>query len=823
MRNLILAPFYLLLLFSTVFGSELSGIVRDAETNRPLVGAHVQLDPHFVGTTQVTDDSGGFTITGLIPGETYRLSASYLGYRVSKRTIEATRSYLKTELRLEPILLSTSDVVYTVTRATEGETPSTFTDLSGKRLREQYWSQDIPPLLSTLPSVYAYSESGAGIGYTYLKIRGFDHKRVGVTVNNIPHNDPEDGVVYWVDMPDLAANLQDVQLQRGVGYSTQGSSGAFGGSLNLVTLTPGVSEPGFTLSGGTGSYNTRKWSTSYNSGIVNNTYGFYGRFSKILSDGYRDRSGSDLWSYFLTGMRYGEKSRLTINVYGGVEETHAAWDATAESDLEQSRTYNPITYENTIDWFTQPHYELHHEWQPSDDIVVETGLFYIHGTGYYEQYKEDRDLYDFGYTVSETNGDPTSSDLVNQKWVYKDHYGWTPRLRWEHSGGILQIGGDLQYYTSEHEGFVIWAQTLPDGTEPHHSYYRYTGEITKGGLFVQENYEISDRIRAIGDLEMRMQQYTFKQLQAGNFRSSELNRFTVDHTFLNPKLGLHYQLSPVIGSYMTLGLMHRAPVIDEYWDTWSGPDNLGVDPLFSTADTVRNGSSVSYVEWSKPAIDPERVINLEAGASWKHGDLTLKLNGYWMDFLNEIVPAGGVRDGSPITDNADRSIHRGIEIESSFRPESGFTSWLSISLSSNKLVDYTAFEAEYDDDWNLLGVSGIDLGGNNIALFPSRLISAGLGYKMGAGSLTLDIQHVGKQYLDNTQNEERTIDPSLVMGMTLSLAFPELWIPEAEIGLSLRINNLLDEEYETSGYYYGENYYYVGATRNYFLGVNATF
>ncbi len=817
--QLLLVPF---LCATTALAADLSGVVTDAESGEPLAGAHVLIDPPNGRSGYSSDDRGAFEIAGLHDGMKYTVSASYLGYRVAKVAVVAGQTPFPVVLSLRPIILHSSDVVYTASRATEGETPSSFTDLSGKQLREEYWAQDIPPLLSNLPGVYSYSEAGTGIGYTYLKVRGFDHKRVGVTINNIPLNDPEDGVVYWVDIPDLAANLQDVQLQRGVGFSNQGSGG-FGGSLNLVTLTPGLDEPGVKISGGIGSFNTKKWSAAYNSGIVNNTYGFYGRFSKILSDGYRDRSAADLWSYFLTGVRYGHNTRLTVNVYGGVEVTQAAWDAAPASALATNRRFNPISYDNTIDNFSQPHYELLHEWQPSKHWTVENSLFYIHGAGYYEQYKDGKSLVDFGYQPFTRDGSPvTETNLVNQKWVYKDHVGWVPRATWEHKNGTLQLGGDWQYYQGKHEGFVIWGDNLPENSAPRKRYYHYFGEVQKGGLFVQENHTLTDRLQVTGDVQVRVQRYLFRQYAEGNFRGDQLNRFTVDYTFLNPKLGVHYNVTPELTSYAMLGMSHRAPVNDEYWDTWEGPDDLGVDPLFSTPDTVRSGGKVRYIQWRDPSIDPERVANLELGTAWKRADMTLKVDGYWMDFRNEIVPAGGIRDGAPVTDNAKRSLHRGLELEASYRPERGFTGWLYVTLSDDKLVDYTIQQAVYDDNWNLLRVDAVDLGGNTIALFPSIMVSAGAGYRTRDALLTFDVRHLGKQYLDNTGNEARTIDPFTLVGVSASLRLPRL-IPYATLEATLRVNNLLNAEYETSGYYDGENYYYVGATRNLFAGLSASF
>lgn len=337
-------------------------------------------------------------------------------------------------------------------------------------------------------------------------------------------------------------------------------------------------------------------------------------------------------------------------------------------------------------------------------------------------------------------------------------------------------------------------------------------------MFVREDYTLSQRINVVGDLEFRTQRYIFKQYMEGNYSGDQLNWFSVDNVFLNPKLGVQFSVSEELAGYFTLGRSQRAPVNDEYWDIWEGPDDLGVDPLFATSDTIRNNGRVARIEWSDPLIEPEKVLNMELGTRWASGALSLKVNGYWMDFRNEIVPAGGVRDGSPVSDNAERSVHRGLEVETSYRPSRGFSGYANLSFSDDRLVDYVINEAVYDDNWNLVGMNEVDLGGNRIALFPALMASMGVGYTYGDLRFGINAQNLGKQYLDNTQNEERTIDPFTLVNLRTSIRFDRLF-PETALTLDLQVNNLFDEEYETSGYYYGENYYYVGATRNYYLSV----
>ncbi|MCB2198115.1 TonB-dependent receptor [bacterium] len=816
-----LTVFNVLLVFSfSAHATSLEGIVLDRNTGQPLEGANVLVETQERGA--VTDTAGYFIIQNLSEGDRVLISASYVGYRVEKKRISLEQRLNNVRFTLQPILLSVEEVVYTADRAREDETPASFTNLTGEEIRQQYYAQDIPPMLEMLPSVYSYSESGNDIGYSYMKVRGFDQKRLGVTVNGIPLNDPEDGTVYWVDTPDLAANLQDIQLQRGVSYSASGSGG-FGGAINLVTLTPGFEEARTTVNTGAGSFGTRKWGLSYNSGIIKNTYGFYGRFSQIRSDGYRDNSDVNLYSYFLSAIRYGERSQLTLNVYGGREVTHAAWDAAPESALRTNRRHNPISYDNTIDDFSQPRYELHHRFSINDNMLMENTFFYVRGDGYYEQYKDDRDLVDFGYHYFDDPAGTTilESDVVNQKVVEKDHVGWLPRFEWVHSNSVTQIGGDLQHYEGRHYGHVIWGQNLPQDAEPRTRYYRYDGNILFGGAYVKHTRHLDDRLTIEGQIEARTQFYAFDQLPAGNFRGAELNTFDADYLFLNPKVGLHYEVTRDLNLYTSLGMSHRSPTNDEYWDQWTGPDDLGVDPLFATVDTVLNSDgSVKRLDWTDPTIDPEQVLDLELGTRWTKGNLFINLNGYWMSFRNEIVPAGGVRDGSPVTDNADQSVHMGIELNSGYRPAHGLQGWLNLSLSDDRLVDYTTYD--WAEDWSTIEV---DLSDNKIALFPSFMSNLGIGYVMKSWSIFVDHRFVGRQYLDNTENDERSIDSFSLVGVSAQYKLPvaigiEEWV------LSAHVNNLLDEEYETAGWYdawAGENFYYVGATRNWFLGLSARF
>ncbi|NOY77846.1 MAG: TonB-dependent receptor, partial [Calditrichaeota bacterium] len=633
--------FLMLLIWAIAFPAQaqtgtLSGNVTDAATHRPLPGANVILVGTQLGTT--TDASGSFRITGLLPGK-YTVAVRFIGYKSVQKTVLIGKKPVTLAFELQPQTLSTQEIVITANRAKFRETPVAFTNISRKELKTNYWAQDIPMLLTEVPGVYAYSDAGNGVGYTYVKIRGFDQKRISVMINGIPLNDPEDHQVYWVDMPDLASSVRDIQIQRGVGSSLYGSS-SFGGSINVVTGEP-ASESKIRLTTGYGSYNTRKFAFHLNSGLIQNKYVIQGRFSKILSDGYRENTGVNLWAYFLSASRYGTHTTTQINVYGGPELTHAGWYASPESALKQNHRYNPITYKNTIDNFNQPHYELIHQWKISNTLTLNNSLFYIHGIGYYEGFKSHKKLVDFGFLPFFT---PDSqrvkrADLVRQKWVKKNQIGWIPRLDWAHTKGTLSLGMSAYTYWSDHWGNVIWINPAPPSAVPNQEYYGYNTRKNLATFFVHELAHPVPPLSVMLDFNLQFQQYTFKQREVALFRGINRHAFEVHYTFLNPKLGVNYNLSKTLNLFGNISVAHREPSDDDLFDVWQGPDDLGVHPLFARSDTIRRSDgSVDYIDWRNPLTKPEDLLDFELGGGYTSRNLQVKLNAYWMNFRNEIVP-----------------------------------------------------------------------------------------------------------------------------------------------------------------------------------------
>ncbi len=798
----------------------LSGKVTDAATHRALPGANIILVGTTVGTT--TDKTGSFELTGILPGK-YVVAVRYIGYATARKTVLIGKGPAKIVFALRPQIISTQEIMVTANRAKFRETPVAFTNIPRKELKNDYWAQDIPMLLSEVPGVYAYSDAGNGVGYTYVKIRGFDQKRVSVMINGIPLNDPEDHQVYWVDMPDLASSVRDIQIQRGVGSSLYGSS-SFGGSINVVTGEPS-SESRIRLTTGLGSYNTRKFAFHLNSGLIQNKYLVQGRFSKILSDGYRQNTGVNLWAYFLSASRYGLHTTTKINVYGGPERTHAGWYASPESALKKNHRDNPISYKNTIDNFNQPHYELIHQWKISDAVTLNNSLFYIHGIGYYEGFKSNKKLVDFGYRPFYTSDSLLikRADFVRQKWVRKNQIGWIPRLDWNHTRGTLSLGMNTYTYWSDHWGNVIWAKPVPPAAAPDQDYYGYDTRKNLATFFAHELFHPIPALSVMADLYLQLQRYTFKQGQVALFRGVNRHAFEVNYTFLNPKFGVNYNLSRALNVFGNVSVAHREPSDDDLFDVWQGPDDLGVHPLFAQSDTIRKSDgSVNYIDWRNPLTKPEQLLDFELGGGYASRNFRTKLNVYWMNFHNEIVPYSQVnKDGFPIKGNAEKTVHRGIEGSLALRLWRGLQASGSFSFSQNYFARFRQYQAQYDQDWNFIGSKIIDLNGNSIAGFPDVLTTGKLSYTGRLFRGFVQVQHVGKQYLDNTQREDRTIRPYTLVNAHVSIGLKAV-SGINRLRLNFWVNNILNKKYETAGYYddwEGENYLWPGAERNFFVGL----
>ncbi|MEP7028385.1 MAG: TonB-dependent receptor, partial [Candidatus Eisenbacteria bacterium] len=463
---------------------ELRGRVMDAATGRPLADAVVRV----VGqrTSAITFADGTFRLRAL-PGQALR--AELVGYASAEAPTRAGESLV---LRLTPIAIPIEGAEVNSHLAREGRSPTAFTTLKREDIVRDYFGQDLPMLLAETPGAYSYSDAGNGIGYSYLKIRGFASRRIGVTINGIPLNDPESREVYWIDHPDLAASAQEIQVQRGVGASAYGTT-SLGGSVNVETI-PFSQDRYLTLDAGGGSFGTQRYSLQAGSGLLDQRYAISTRLSRILTDGYRDQSWSDLWSYFVGIARVDKKVVTRLNLYGGPEETHLAYlgvtkdylDGAISGDAGVDRRFNPISFRNERDHFFEPHYELLSDWKASERVSASSALFYFPGSGYYDEFREGVDLRSYAYPDDPST--PASTDIVRRRWVKNVHLGWVPRARVSAGRYDAEAGLDLRYHEGHHWGELLWSKDQPANPEPNHTYYDYRARAINTSAFVRQGW-----------------------------------------------------------------------------------------------------------------------------------------------------------------------------------------------------------------------------------------------------------------------------------------------------------------------------------------------
>ncbi len=791
----------------------IKGRVVTGKGNRPIPGAVVTLLPG--GQVTVTKKDGWFRFAKIPKHGRVQVEAP--GYR---RRVLAIPCPLPSGTWIIPLARKgiSESITIQASRAVERETPVVFTNISGEEIREEHTTEDIPMLLSGQPNVYSYSDDGSGMGYSYLKVRGFDQSRIGVMINGVPLNDPEDHQVYWVDMPDFAASLDSIQFQRGVGSSLYGVD-TFGGSLNLITENGNGKSCDFYATGG--SYNTWKTGVTAEIPLENKRYHVSFRASRLVSDGYRDNSGVRQWAGYISLSRNGEHSLTRFVCYTGNEIAHAAWEASPESVLRINHHDNPITYPNTIDNFSQPHYELHHTVMLNDNIYWKNTLFYIHGRGYYEQYKHQRNLYDYGLWNTADNA--PKADIIRQKWVKKNQYGWVSELGFHHGAGDLTIGTYFSSYNSHHWGEVdrVIGMTIP-GFKPNFVYHRYFSGKKYATAYLNENYHLGNRITLMGNLHYQYMSYGLAQQAVGNFRGVLLNSLRVRYRFWNPRLGINVNINNSLNWFANLSVAHREPADSELYDTWYGPDDLGVTPLFSQHQPVVVNGRIVRICWFDPKVKPEKLLDYETGLVRVSDRMTLRANLFWMDFRDEIVSYGQVDDdGFPIRGNADRTVHRGVELSGSFNLPRHFRLDINCSFNDN----YFSRFIFHDYNWNTGETVDIDLSGKTIAGFPDFIANTTLSWRTEAVTAAIRWQVFGKQYLDNTETAGRTIPSYNMIHAWIRYRLPAV-AGFKRVELNLKLNNILNKLAYTAGYYdswAGENYYWPSAGFHFNFGIRATY
>ncbi|RVU02098.1 TonB-dependent receptor [Mucilaginibacter limnophilus] len=771
-------------------------------TGEALPGATISLTS---SKNAVTDANGNYQLIGVAAGN-YTLQASYIGYRT--QTVPVAVDGNKTvNITLAVANFTTEEVVVTATRA-GNNSPIAFTNLSKKDIEKNNFGQDLPYLLNQTPSVVVTSDAGTGIGYTGIRIRGSDPTRINVTINGIPYNDSESQGSFFVDIPDIASSVNNIQVQRGVGTSTNGA-GAFGGSINISTATRRDTAYA-DLNNSFGSFNTVKNTVSAGTGLLGNHFSFDARLSRIHSDGYIDNAFSNLKSYFLSGAYYGKNTTIRANVFTGFERTYQAWNGVPDYEILNNRRYNEYTYKNQVDNYTQNHYQLLLDQRISNKLSFSGALHYTKGSGYYEEYKDQDPIADYGLTPVSPGVD--TANIVRRRWLDNDFYGVTYALKYvPTSKATLTVGGAYNKYDGAHFGQIIFSDENI-GIGPEHEYYRDNANKNDFNIFARADVNIGDFL-LYGDIQYRHIYYSFFGLDR-NLNNAQQNATL---NFFNPKAGITYKINERNNVYASFAVGSREPNRDDYTD--SQPQN-------------------------RPKA--EKLYDFEAGYRTIGEAFSGGINGFYMLYKNQLILTGALNDvGSPIRRNVDDSYRAGVEIDGRLKITDVLSWTATASISANKIKNYDQFFYNYDDD----SLVELRLDKTTIALSPSFIGSSTISYvPFKGGEIAFLSKYVSSQYLDNTMTTNpagfptdptvagnpyafnRRIDGFFVNDLRLRYNFSIKAIKN--IGLGLQVSNLFNEKYEASGAtypslaggnMYNYNYFFVQATRSVLGSVSLNF
>jgi iron complex outermembrane recepter protein len=688
------------------------------------------------------------------------------------------------------------------------KTPIAFTNLSKAEIEKSNFGQDLPFLISLTPSVVTSSDAGAGVGYTGLRIRGADPSRINVTINGIPLNDSESQGVWWVNMPDFASSLDNIQIQRGVGTSTNGA-GAFGASINLKTL--GLNNKAYTITNNSlGSYNTMKNNIEFGSGLISDKFTFDARLSQISSDGYIDRASSELKSLYIQGTYYSKKSVLKAIIFSGHERTYQAWNGVPLKYLDTNRTFNSYTYENEVDNYNQTHYQLHYNKQINNSTYMNIAGHFTHGEGYYEQEKLGENFADYNLSNIVIGFDTiTSTDLIRRKWLNNDFGGLTYSLNHTKENLNFIIGGAYNEYSGQHYGNIIWSEYSSNGNY-NHQYYKDIATKYDNNMFIKTNYQASISTSVFIDLQLRNIEYEFN----GSDINGNMGEQSIDLEFFNPKFGLTHKINDKQLFYGSYAVGNKEPNRSDYVE--SSPNSR---PLYET------------------------LYDTEIGFKFKSKKLMFNTNIYLMEYDNQLIKTGEINDvGYATSKNVKKSYRRGIEIEGSCLLTQKLKWSANLTLSKNKLDTITQFI----DNWDTGIQEAVTHENTDLAFSPNIIWSSQLSYAINNNtSMNFVSKYVGKQYIDNTSSNDRQLDDYLISNLQIDYKLKSTIFNTAKI--SILINNIFDNEYVSSAWLYrfisegfdprdSDHYvtkdsdsrynmagYFPQATRNYLVGLTLGF
>lgn len=645
------------------------------------------------------------------------------------------------------------------------DSPITHSNVDKEELAKTNLGQDIPVLLNYLPSVVTTSDAGAGIGYTYIRVRGSDASRVNITINGIPYNDSESQGTFWVNMPDFASSIENLQLQRGVGTSTNGS-GSFGASLNI--LSDGVSDNAFSEIGiAGGSFNSQKYNVKFSTGLLNDHFEVSGRLSKITSDGYIDRASSDLKSYFLQGAFINDNTLIKALVFGGKEKTYQAWYGIDAETLENDRTYNPAGiytdddgnvkfYDNETDNYSQDHYQLFWNQKINNNWTTNLGLNYTYGRGYYEQYKEDEDFVFYNFEPIELGGEViNTTDLIRRRWLDNDFYVINANTNYKKDNLEVSTGIFYSHYDGDHYGEVIWAK-YASNSEIRDRYYEGNGKKNEFTVFAKATYKFKEKWSIYGDLQGRFLTYKTSGLTSDRV-PLEVNE---KYNFFNPKTGLTYELSNKNQLYVSYGRAHREP---------------------------------RRADFENGITKPEKLDDYELGWRFKAQKNTINTNIYFMNYKDQLVLTGAIDDtGAPLRATSGKSYRLGLEIDATFLIGDNFRILPNLALSSNKNLDFVS-----PIDGEL-----VNLGTTNLSFSPNIVAGNKFEYEPITNLLLgLYTKYVGEQYMGNVDSDVSKLDAYFVNDFNVSYTIDNIPFLR-EIVVTGLVNNIFNIKYVSNGYYY---------------------
>lgn len=766
----------------------ISGIVKEPDGSA-LPGAAITIEGTYKGT--FTDANGAFQLSNVKSGPT-ALRISLIGYEPQTRQINVTQNTTES-INLQRTAVAVDEVVVSATRANQ-KSAIAYTDVTRRDLNKLNLGQDIPQLLNFTPSIVTTSDAGAGVGYTGIRIRGSDATRVNVTLNGIPYNDAESQGTYFVDMPDFASSVSTIQIQRGVGTSTNGA-GAFGASINIQTNKL-EEKPYAETNLSAGSFGTKKVNVLAGTGLLNNHFVVDARLSKIYSDGYVDRAFSDLRSFYVSGGYYSKKSFIRLNVFSGQEQTYQAWNGVPEDILKINRRYNSFTYDNQTDNYQQDNYQLISSHELSKNWRANLSFFYTKGKGYYEEYRPNDKFSDYGLP-NVVIGDSTirQTDIIRRLWLDNDFYGTVFSFDYNSFGKLTgNIGGGWNQYKGAHYGEIIW-ERIAGNTNIRDRYYQDDATKRDFNLYAKAFYQFSPQLNGFVDAQVRQVYYSFL-----GFNSQLQNvQQNATLTFFNPKAGLTYTINDRSTIYASIGVGHREPNRNDY--TQSTPE-------------------------SRPKA--EQLIDYEAGYKIQTTDLAFTVNAYYMDYKNQLVLSGQINDvGAYNRVNIPTSYRAGVELEAGIRLAKQLRWNVNATFSRNRVKNFT----EYLDNYDTGSQDSHQYSQTDISFSPNVIAGSQLLFTPAKGlELGLLSKYVGKQYLDNTSNENRKLNSYFTNDIrviyTLKPKFAQ------EIAFTLLFNNVLNELYESNGYTYAyvsegkvvaDNAYYPQAGRNFLAGVRVRF